>query len=84
MLGFWTKLSNLYCRMNDYDNALGALMTCIEEQIEHDSLYFGCARILYHLGRNEEALEAVERALGINDSHEGYRQLHREITAKLS
>lgn len=39
---YWICLANLYVTTGDFESALDPLTTCIEEHIEHDTLYFEC------------------------------------------
>lgn len=84
LLVYWIRLANLYISAGEQDTALDALTTCIEEYIEHDSLYYECAKILLNMQRYPEALEAVDYAIGMNDSIKEYTELHDRISSYLN
>jgi len=63
----YNHIGLLYLRLQDYENALRAFDSALNLNDRLADVWTSKAQALFHLGRNQEALQAVESALAVDD-----------------
>ena len=80
----WNKRATVYFLQRDYGNSLADIRKTLALEPRHFGALAGLGMILETLGRDEEALRALQRALDLNPQLESVRESVDSLEKKLS
>jgi tetratricopeptide (TPR) repeat protein len=80
----WNKRATVYFLQRDYGNSLADIRKTLALEPRHFGALAGLGMILESLGRDEEALRALNRALDLNPQLESVRESADSLEKKMS
>ncbi len=80
----WNKRATVYFLQRDYGNSLADIRKTLALEPRHFGALAGLGMILENLGRDEEALRALHRALDLNPQLQSVRESVDSLEKKLS